>query len=161
MKGDDSNKNSNREQEISYISRSLKSLAKELAIPIMALAQLNRESEKRGGGKMPMLSDLRESGSIEQDADLVMFIHRPEYYGVMEDAEGNSLAGVAEIIIGKHRNGATGKVNVRFQAEFAKFSDLDEYNTYNIEEHSGNSNSGPEPSVTITRSSRMNDDDPF
>lgn len=161
MKGDDSNKNSNREQEISYISRSLKSLAKELAIPIMALAQLNRESEKRGGGKMPMLSDLRESGSIEQDADLVMFIHRPEYYGVMEDAEGNSLAGVAEIIIGKHRNGATGKVNVRFQAEYAKFSDLDEYNTYNIEEHSGSSNSGPEPSVTITRSSRMNDDDPF
>lgn len=113
-----------REQEVSTISRSLKAIAKELDIPILALSQLNRSVESREG-KRPQLSDLRESGAIEQDADIVMFIHRPEYYGITEDESGNSLLGVAEIIIAKHRNGATGDVHLAFKKELAKFSDMD------------------------------------
>ena len=99
-----------REQEVSTISRSLKGLAKELNIPIIALSQLNRGVEARQGveGKRPQLADLRESGAIEQDADMVCFIHRPEYYKITEDERGNSLIGLAEIIIAKHRNGAVG-----------------------------------------------------
>jgi replicative DNA helicase len=115
----------NREQEISTISRSLKSIAKELSVPVIALSQLSRAVETRGGDKRPQLSDLRESGAIEQDADMVMFIHRPEYYGFTQDAEGNSTQGVAEIIIAKHRNGAVGSVNLRFIDRLAKFCDLD------------------------------------
>jgi len=113
-----------REQEVSTISRSLKAIAKELDIPILALSQLNRSVESREG-KRPQLSDLRESGAIEQDADIVMFIHRPEYYGITEDDSGNSLMGVAEIIIAKHRNGATGDVHLAFKKELAKFSDME------------------------------------
>jgi replicative DNA helicase len=113
-----------REQEVSMISRSLKAIAKELNIPILALSQLNRSVESREG-KRPQLSDLRESGAIEQDADLVLFIHRPEYYGITEDDSGNSLLGVAEIIIAKHRNGATGDVHLSFKKELAKFSDME------------------------------------
>ena len=113
-----------REQEVSTISRSLKAIAKELDIPILALSQLNRSVESREG-KRPQLSDLRESGAIEQDADIVMFIHRPEYYGITEDESGNSLLGVAEIIIAKHRNGATGDVHLAFKKELAKFSDME------------------------------------
>ncbi len=112
-----------REQEVSSISRSLKAIAKELNIPILALSQLNRSVESREG-KRPQLSDLRESGAIEQDADIVTFIHRPEYYGITEDDSGNSLMGVAEIIIAKHRNGATGDVHLSFKKELAKFSDM-------------------------------------
>ena len=117
-----------REQEVSMISRSLKGLAKELNIPIIALSQLNRSVETRQGneGKRPQLSDLRESGAIEQDADMVCFIHRPEYYGFKEDAQGNSLHGIAEIIIAKHRNGSVGDVRLRFKGEFAKFQNLQE-----------------------------------
>ncbi len=115
-----------REQEVSAISRSLKAIAKELNIPIIALSQLNRSVETRGGNKRPQLSDLRESGAIEQDADLVLFIHRPEYYGMTEDETGNSLRGIAEIIIAKHRNGATGDIQLRFYNEQAKFANLDE-----------------------------------
>jgi len=119
-----------REQEVSMISRSLKGLAKELNIPIIALSQLNRGVENRTGNgadaKRPQLADLRESGAIEQDADMVCFIHRPEYYKIMEDAEGNSLAGMAEIIIAKHRNGSVGDVRLRFKGQFAKFTDPDE-----------------------------------
>jgi replicative DNA helicase len=117
-----------REQEVSMISRSLKGLAKELDIPVIALSQLNRGVENRQGneGKRPQLADLRESGAIEQDADMVCFIHRPEYYKITEDEHGNSLVGLAEIIIAKHRNGAIGDVKLRFKSEFAKFTNLDE-----------------------------------
>jgi replicative DNA helicase len=119
-----------REQEVSMISRSLKALAKELDLPIIALSQLNRGVEGRTGieGKRPQLSDLRESGAIEQDADIVCFIHRPEYYGLTEDRNTNeSLIGIAEFIIAKHRNGATGIEKLRFKNVFAKFTNVDDY----------------------------------
>ena len=117
-----------RQEEVSTISRSLKGLAKELNIPIIALSQLNRGVESREGneGKRPQLSDLRESGAIEHDADMVCFIHRPEYYKIVEDGKGNDLRGMAEIIIAKHRNGATGEILLRFKGEFAKFQNLDD-----------------------------------
>lgn len=115
-----------REQEVSMISRSLKGLAKELDIPIIALSQLNRGVENRVGseGKRPQLSDLRESGAIEQDADIVCFIHRPEYYRITEDDRGNSLVGVAELIVAKHRNGPTGIASLRFDNEYARFQNM-------------------------------------
>lgn len=116
----------NREQEVSSISRSLKAIAKELDIPIIALSQLNRSVELRSGDKRPQLSDLRESGAIEQDADIVIFIHRPEKYGLTEDHDGQSTLGMAEIIIAKHRNGAVADIKLRFKQEQAKFTDLDE-----------------------------------
>jgi len=116
-----------REQEVSLISRSLKGLAKELDVPIIALSQLNRGVESRtGDAKRPQLSDLRESGAIEQDADMVLFIHRPEYYKITEDIEGNSLLGIAEIIIAKHRNGATGDIRLRFKQHLARFQNLED-----------------------------------
>lgn len=112
-----------REQEVSTISRSLKAIAKETNIPIIALSQLSRQVEQRGGDKRPQLSDLRESGAIEQDADMVIFIHRPEYYGIKQDDGGNSLIGVAEIIVAKHRNGAVDDVRLQFKSEFTRFCD--------------------------------------
>jgi replicative DNA helicase len=117
-----------RQEEVSTISRSLKGLANELNIPIIALSQLNRGVENREGadGKRPQLSDLRESGAIEQDADMVCFIHRPEYYKIYADEKGNDLRGMAEIIIAKHRNGAVGDVLLRFRAEFARFQNPDD-----------------------------------
>lgn len=117
-----------REQEVSIISRSLKGLAKELDIPIIALSQLNRGVEGRSGleGKRPQLSDLRESGAIEQDADMVCFIHRPEYYKITQDLQGNSLEGIAEIIVAKHRNGATADVQLKFKNVYAKFLNKDD-----------------------------------
>ncbi len=118
----------NREQEISTISRAIKGIAKELDIPIIALSQLSRAVETRGGDKKPMLSDLRESGAIEQDADMVMFIYRPEYYNLTEDADGNSTAGMAELIIAKHRNGSTEDVKIRFVNHLAKFTNWDNDN---------------------------------
>lgn len=121
-----SSKNSgNREQEISQISRSIKEIAKELNVPIIALSQLSRSVEARGGEKKPILSDLRESGAIEQDADIVSFIYRPEYYGFMQDENGESNAGVGEIIIAKHRNGALANVRLRFIKEYARFDNFD------------------------------------
>ncbi len=116
----------NREQEISQISRSLKGLAKELGIPVIALSQLSRAVETRGGDKKPILSDLRESGAIEQDADIVIFLYRGEYYGLEQDAEGNPVKDIAEVIIAKHRNGPVGSVRTRFINKFAKFENLDE-----------------------------------
>jgi replicative DNA helicase len=133
-----------REQEVSTISRSLKAIAKELEIPIIALSQLNRSVESREG-KRPQLSDLRESGAIEQDADIVCFIHRPEYYGITTDDSGNSLIGVAELIIAKHRNGATSDVHLSFRKELAKFSDMEVGVSAD--------------SFIETRRSKMNDDD--
>lgn len=133
----------NREQEVSLISRQLKVIAKELNIPIIALSQLNRGIEQRAEKhKKPMLSDLRESGAIEQDADMVFFIHRPEVYKMYEDENGNSTIGIANIIIAKHRNGEIGEINLRFRGEFTKFTDLNE----------------DDFSPTVTRSSRMNED---
>ena len=140
----------NREQEVSLISRQLKIIAKELNVPVLALSQLNRGVESRPD-KKPMLSDLRESGSIEQDADMVMFIHRPEKYGITVDNEGNSLLGIATIIIAKHRNGAVGEVNLRFRAELTQFCDLDTTSPFA-------SNASTGEVVTQTFSSRMNDE---
>ncbi len=110
----------NRVQEISDISRSLKALARELEIPVIALSQLSRASEQRGGERKPILSDLRDSGAIEQDADLVLFIHRPEYY----DREYESKRGVAEVMLSKNRNGPTGDVQLRFSREYTRFDNF-------------------------------------
>ena len=115
----------NREQVVSQISRGLKAIAKELKIPVIALSQLNRAVEVRGGNKRPQLADLRESGAIEQDADLVIFLHRPEYYGIEEDTEG-SLKGIAEIIIAKHRNGPLANIKLKFIKEYAKFEEVED-----------------------------------
>jgi replicative DNA helicase len=109
-----------RTQEVSAISRGLKALAKEMKVPVVALSQLSRASEQRGGDKKPMLSDLRESGSIEQDADVVCFIHREEYY----DRENEDLKGKAEIIIAKQRNGPTGSVHLAYLADYTRFENL-------------------------------------
>ena len=118
----------NREQEISTISRNLKALAKELAIPVIALSQLSRAVETRGGSKRPLLSDLRESGAIEQDADIVSFIFRPEYYGLTEwdDEERTPCEGQAEFIVAKHRNGGLENIRLKFTGHLAQFSNLDE-----------------------------------
>ena len=142
-----------RQEEVSMISRSLKGLSKELEIPIIALSQLNRNSEMRSGtgaeGKRPQLSDLRESGAIEQDADMVCFIHRPEYYGVTEDPrDGTSLVGMAEFIIAKHRSGATADVRLRFRSELVRFEEPDVYTP--------RPPFAPEPLTPQTISSRMN-----
>lgn len=119
-----------REQEVSFISRSLKQLAKELNIPIVALSQLNRSVESRGDGregKRPQLSDLRESGAIEQDADIVCFIHRPEYYNRSgTDAAGNDIRGLAEFIVAKHRSGRVDDVKLRFKSKYARFENWED-----------------------------------
>lgn len=126
MSGDSGGKGGgNREQEIASISRALKGIAKELNVPVLALSQLSRAVETRGGDKRPMLSDLRESGSIEQDADMVMFLYRPEYYGLDTDESGMPLQGLGEVIIAKHRNGRTDTVNLKFIGKYTKFTDWD------------------------------------
>jgi replicative DNA helicase len=154
----ENNRNANREQEIAGISRALKGMAKELSVPVIALSQLSRAVEVRGGAKRPQLSDLRESGSIEQDADIVGFIYRPEYYGILEDETGQSLKGIAEVIIAKHRHGALDSVKLKFTDTFAKFGNLDDPSFAGLADPL----TGPfQPSV-ITRQSRMNDEDiPF
>ena len=171
-KGEGGKGGGNREQEIGSISRALKSVAKELDVPVLALSQLSRAVESRPGlqGKRPMLSDLRESGSIEQDADMVLFLYRPEYYGITEDEQGRSQAGIGEVIIAKHRNGETGIVPLRFIGKFVKFTDLEEDFTAPTSFASADPSSGMYPSQdfekqsnVIIRPSKMddyNDDDP-
>src|SRR5690554_1431606 len=145
----------NRVQEISMISRTIKTIAKELNIPIIALSQLSRAVETRGGDKKPMLSDLRESGAIEQDADIVSFIYRPEYYDITQDEEGNSTQGIGQIIIAKHRNGALDTVSLKFVKDFAKFDNLD----MEFGEGGFDGNDNFDQFQTITMQSRMNDKD--
>ncbi len=139
-----------REQEVSNISRSLKSIAKELNVPIIALSQLNRSVEMRGGTKRPLLSDLRESGAIEQDADMVVFIHRQEKFGLMTFEDGSSTKGIAEIILAKNRNGPVDDVRLRFREERAQFVDIDEFDIDNMAE--------PGVAQSITFGSKMNHD---
>jgi replicative DNA helicase len=122
MKGE---QGGNREQEIASISRALKGIAKELSVPVLALSQLSRGVETRGGDKRPQLSDLRESGSIEQDADIVMFLYRPEYYKIDVDEDNMPTQGMGEVIIAKHRNGSTGTVKLKFIGKYTKFADFD------------------------------------
>jgi replicative DNA helicase len=142
MRGD---QGGNREQEIASISRALKGIAKELNVPVLALSQLSRGVETRGGDKRPQLSDLRESGSIEQDADIVMFLYRPEYYKITVDEDGMPTQGVGEVIVAKHRNGSTGTAKLKFIGKFTKFADLDGPASYD------NPFSG-----MVTRESRLN-----
>ncbi|RIW15737.1 replicative DNA helicase [Algoriphagus lacus] len=160
----------NREQEIASISRALKKIAKELSIPVIALSQLSRAVETRGGDKRPQLSDLRESGAIEQDADMVMFLYRPEYYGITQDEDNHSTAGVGEVIIAKHRNGSLENVKLRFIGKYTKFTDLDSginyppnqavETTYSQKFTSGSTGvSAFESGNTIKISSRANEDD--
>ena len=129
MSGSSDNKSTNREQEISSISRNLKGLAKELNVPIIALSQLSRAVEQRGakeGSRVPQLSDLRESGAIEQDADMVMFLYRPEYYDVTQSAEGENIKGLTEVKIAKHRNGTLETIKLKALLHIQKFTDWDE-----------------------------------
>ncbi len=116
----------NRQQEIAMISRSLKGIAKELDIPVIAVSQLSRGVEMRGGDKRPQLADLRESGAIEQDADVVMFVYRPEFYGIEFEKDGTSTDKLAEIIIAKQRNGPTGSIRLTFLKDFIRFENRTE-----------------------------------
>ncbi len=154
MSGGSSTKG-NREQEISQISRSIKEIAKELNVPIIALSQLSRSVESRGGDKRPLLSDLRESGAIEQDADIVSFIYRPEYYKLDSWEDGTPCQGQAELVIAKHRNGSLENIRMRFIGHLARFDNLDNF------EGGGDNmmlpNGDFEGGGTITMSSRMND----
>lgn len=156
-----------RQEEVSTISRSLKGLAKELNIPILALSQLNRGVENRPGGentldsKRPQLSDLRESGAIEQDADMVIFIHRPEYYLLYKDENGNDLRGKAVIIIAKHRNGAVGDVLLTFKGQYARFENPDEETATPLPGEDFNDISRSELSPTREDYNSINRDNPF
>lgn len=145
-----SGKTGNREQEISKISAALKSVAKELDVPVIALSQLSRSVESRPGlNKRPMLSDLRESGSIEQDADQVLFLFRPEYYGITEDENNNSIAGLCELILAKNRNGSTDTVNLKFIGKYMRFMDW------------GKDEFQQESTFILQPSNHFNDDNPF
>ena len=150
--GTTDNRNGNREQEISMISRQLKALSKELGIPVLAMSQLSRQVENRVGNK-PQLSDLRESGAIEQDADIVIFIYRPEYYHIDEDDKG-STAGMADLIIAKHRSGATDEIRLRFIKEFARFENpvVEGLEGFGMQPNAGFDNGG------MLIDSKMNDD---
>lgn len=174
--GGEEKRNGNREQEVSLISRTMKGVAKSLDVPVIALSQLSRDVEKRGGSKRPGLSDLRDSGSIEQDCDVCIFVYRPEYYQILEDESGNSLKGIAELIIAKHRNGSLETIRAKFDGTCTKFSDLSMFDqdqnfpanepakpwspTKHLppEDNTGN----PLQGNVISRQSRMNDEDiPF
>ncbi|WP_233861958.1 replicative DNA helicase [Tenacibaculum piscium] len=153
----------NREQEISTISRNLKALAKELSIPVIALSQLSRAVETRGGSKRPLLSDLRESGAIEQDADIVSFIFRPEYYGMTEwdDDDHSPCEGQGEFIVAKHRNGGTDNIRLKFTGHLALFSDLDEGVSNNLLESSMNGSLDSGFSNNLASSSFASPEDAF
>lgn len=161
----------NREQEISTIPRSIKEIAKEINVPIIALSQLSRSVETRGGDKKPMLSDLRESGAIEQDADIVTFIYRPEYYGLMEDENGMPTQDRGDIIIAKNRHGSLDTVNLKFVKHLVKFANLDDFTDdpmaqYNptLSPNRGFEEDNTPPVNTYTVKSRMDsldDDDDF
>ncbi|MBL0739147.1 replicative DNA helicase [Flavobacterium sp. GN10] len=157
----------NREQEISTISRNLKALAKELNVPVIALSQLSRAVETRGSSKRPLLSDLRESGAIEQDADIVSFLYRPEYYKIEEwdDEEASPTAGQAEIMIAKHRNGGIENIRLKFLGHLGKFDNLDEFSgSYDDLPSKMNHDDNPFitnnlPSANEAFGSNLNDDD--
>jgi replicative DNA helicase len=158
MTGSPNDKRGNREQEISSISRALKSLAKELNVPVIALSQLSRSVETRGGEKRPVLSDLRESGAIEQDADIVTFIYRPGYYQLGEGESFDGPKDEAEIIIAKHRNGGTDTIKLKFVGEFTKFENLPTtgfMGNDNSFDMSGSNNYN----TMITKPSKINSDD--
>ena len=167
----DSGQKGNREQEIAFISRSLKGLAKDLSIPVIALAQLSREVEKRSN-KRPQLSDLRESGSIEQDADMVMFLYRNEYYEKMgmenetAAADGQELdygiKGLTEVIVAKNRHGTVGSAFCKFVGQFSKFTDLEFHERAQLERSNPDYTMSNEPSIQVkTMGSKMNEDDTF
>ncbi len=172
MSGTGENRNANREQEISNISRNLKSLAKELNVPIIALSQLSRAVEQRGakeGSRIPQLSDLRESGAIEQDADMVMFLYRPEYYDINSNAEGENIRGLTEVKIAKHRNGSLETVKLKALLHIQKFTNWDEDPYSGIGLPAGGwrpvEDSGGGEKLFIQTGSKMNDikedEDPF
>ncbi|MFT3676689.1 MAG: replicative DNA helicase [Chitinophagaceae bacterium] len=171
MSGSNENRQTNREQEISNISRNLKGLAKELSIPIIALSQLSRAVEQRGakeGSRVPQLSDLRESGAIEQDADMVMFLYRPEYYEMSQNAEGESVKGLTEVKIAKHRNGSLETIKLKALLHIQKFTNWDEDPYSGIGLPAGGwrpVDEGGGEKLYIQTGSRMNDiaddEDPF
>ena len=148
----------NREQEISSISRSIKGIAKELDVPIIALSQLSRNVETRGGDKRPLLSDLRESGAIEQDADIVAFIYRAEYYGITEHPDGIDTAGLGELILAKHRHGALDTIKMKFVKNLAKFANYDTFGDLGMGGGAMQPNAAFGAPVTKTLPSKMNDD---
>ena len=152
------NRNGNREQEISMISRQLKALSKELNIPVLAMSQLSRAVENRVGNK-PQLSDLRESGAIEQDADIVMFIYRPEYYNIMEDDHGSTI-GMADLLIAKHRSGGVGEVRLRFVKEFARFENPPQDSDFGGAMAGMGPNTGFDGGGNMIIDSKMNEDLP-
>ncbi len=167
MSADIGKKSGNREQEIATISRSLKNIAKELNVPVIALSQLSRAVETRGGDKRPQLSDLRESGSIEQDADMVLFLYRPEYYGITQDADGSPTEGMGEIIIAKHRNGSLADVKLRFIGKYTKFLDFDDFsgqggfNSGNYGSFSGNTYTIQSKANDLNEDAGQDENDPF
>lgn len=166
MTGGGEGKNSNREQEISQISRNLKGLAKELHVPIIALSQLSRDVEKRkDGNKIPQLSDLRESGAIEQDADMVLFLYRPEYYDITSNEFGESNKGETHVRIAKHRNGSLENIKLRALLHIQKFIDMEETDYTALGLPEGNWKNPPPAGgdgssrLFIQKGSRMNDID--
>ncbi|MEO5647378.1 MAG: DnaB-like helicase C-terminal domain-containing protein, partial [Chitinophagaceae bacterium] len=164
MSGTGDSKGSNREQEISRISRDLKGLAKELQVPIIALSQLSREVEKRKeGNKMPQLSDLRESGAIEQDADMVMFLYRPEYYDITANEFGESNKGETHVRIAKHRNGSLETIKLKALLHIQKFVEDDSNDVGGMGLPAGNwkpiqdPDAGDGPKLYYQKGSKMND----
>jgi len=157
--GADSKNKGNREVEVASISRALKSIAKELDIPIIALSQLNRSVETRAGDKRPQLSDLRESGSIEQDADIVAFIYRPDMSGLVEDRTASKVD--SELMISKHRNGALANIKMVFEKDYAKYVEANDYGFDNFSVGGLNSQffTDKDNNPMIRKSSKANEDE--